>query len=355
LRILCPPLQFSITHEILQLAETRGVRDSRPWYAYCLGAELLGLRVTGRTSMRVVVFGATGVVGRRAVPLMIREGHHVTAVGRSPDRLRNLANQGASTIALDLFDREAIKRAVADQEAVANLATAIPRSSLGMFFRNAWKENDRIRKHFSALAVDETLAAGGRVFIQESFAPIYVDSGDRWVTEEGAIRPVPYNETTLDAEVSAERFARQGGRGVVLRFAYFYGPNDRFTGDVFSYVMRGWLPLLGHPDAYFSTCHHDDAATAVVAALNLPSGTYNVVDNDPLTHGQFGEVLSTIVGMPMPKILPQWLVPLTGSMGETMARSLRISNAKLRQSGAWTPQYATARDGWASAYKSFKL
>jgi len=62
--------------------------------------------------MRVVVFGATGVVGRRAVRLMIRQGHRVTAVGRSPERLQNLASQGASTVALDLLDRDAIKRAV---------------------------------------------------------------------------------------------------------------------------------------------------------------------------------------------------------------------------------------------------
>ena len=336
--------------KILQSGETLGVPDLRSWYAYCFLRRTAGVSV----QMRVVVFGATGVVGRRAVPLMIREGHRVTAVGRSPDRLSILSNQGAATIALDLFDRDAIKRAVGDHEAVVNLATAIPRSSLGMFFRRAWKENDRIRKNFSALVVDETLAASARVFIQESFAPIYVDSGDRWITEEGAIRPVPYNETTLDAEVSAERFARQGGRGVVLRFAYFYGPHDRFTGDIFGYVARGWLPLLGSPDAYFSTCHHDDAATAVVAGLNLPSGTYNVVDNEPMTHRQFGEAVSAIVGVPMPKTPPQWLVPLTGSMGETMARSLRISNAKLRQSG-WVPTYASARQGWEAAYKSFRL
>ncbi|HVQ13769.1 MAG TPA: NAD(P)-dependent oxidoreductase [Vicinamibacterales bacterium] len=304
--------------------------------------------------MRVVVFGATGVIGRRTVPLMIREGHRVTAVGRSPDRLRGLASQGATTIALDLFDREAIRRAVAGQEAIANLATAIPRSGLGMFFRRAWKETDRIREHFSALLVDEALAAGARAFIQESFAPIYVDAGDRWVTEADATRPVRYNQTTLKAEASAERFARQGGRGVVLRFAYFYGPNDRFTEDVFRYAARGWLPLLGSLDAYFSTCHHDDAATAVVAALNIPSGTYNVVDNEPMTHWQFGEALSAISGVPVPKPPPQWLVRLTGSMGETMARSLRISSAKLRQSG-WTPQHASARKGWESVYQSLKF
>lgn len=303
--------------------------------------------------MRVVVFGATGVIGRRAVPLILRDGHRVTAVGRSPDRLRSLANLGASTIALDLFDREAVKRAVAGQDAIANLATAIPRAALGMFFRSAWKETDRIRGHFSALLVDEALAAGARVFIQESFAPIYVDAGDRWVTEDAATRPASYNQTALKAEASADRFAHRGGRGVALRFAYFYGANDRFTRDMFRYARRGWLPLLGPLDAYFSTCHHDDAATAVVAALNLPSGIYNVADNDPMTHRQFAAALSAIAGVPVPKAPPQWLVPLTGSVGKTMARSLRISNAKLRRTG-WTPTYASARQGWEAAYESFR-
>ena len=151
------------------------------------------------------------------------------------------------------------------------------------------------------------------------------------------------------------RFARRGGHGVVLRFAYFYGPNDRFTGDMFQYVARGWLPLLGPPDAYFSTCNHDDAATAVVTALNLASGIYNVVDNEPMTHRQFGEVLAAIVGVPMPKTPPQWLVPLTGGLGETMARSLRISNAKLRQMGGWAPKYATSREGWAAVCQSSSI
>jgi nucleoside-diphosphate-sugar epimerase len=302
-----------------------------------------------------MVVGATGVVGRRVVPLMIREGHRVTAVGRSQDRLRDLASQGASTVALDLFDRVAIKQAVAGHEAVVNIATSIPRPGLGMFFRRAWRENDRIREHASALLVDEALSAGVRVFVQESFAPIYVDAGDRWVSEGAAIRPAGYNQTILNAESSAERFSRHGGRGIVLRFAYFYGPNDRFTEDVFRNVARGWLPLLGPPDAYFSTCHHDDAAAAVVAALHLASGTYNVVDNEPMTHRQFGEALSEIAALPPPRTPPQWLVPMTGGLGETMARSLRISNGKLRQLGDWTPLHASARAGWASVYKSFKF
>ena len=300
-----------------------------------------------------MVVGATGVVGRRAVPLMIRDGHRVTAVGRSPDRLRNLASQGAATIALDIFDREAVRRAIANHEAIANLATHIPRVGLGMFLTSAWKENDRIREHGSALLVDEAVAAGVKVFVQESFAPIYADAGDRWIAEDAPTRPVRYNQTTLLAEASAHRFAESGGRGVVLRFAFFYGPRDRFTEDVFRYARSGWLAVPGSPDAYISMAHHDDAASATVAALDLPSGIYNVADNDPMTRRELGAVLASLLRVPEPKTPPRWITRLAGGLGELMARSQRISNAKLRQSSAWSPRYASSREGWEAVYRSF--
>jgi nucleoside-diphosphate-sugar epimerase len=284
---------------------------------------------------------------------MLRNGHRVTAIGRSPDRLHNLASQGADTIALDLFDREAVRRAIANHDAIVNLATHIPRAGLGMFFPLAWKETDRIREHGSALLVDEAVAAGVKLFIQESFAPIYADAGARWITEDAPTRPVRYNQTTLLAEASARRFAQSGGRGVALRFAFFYGPRDPFTEDVFRYVRSGWLPLPGSPDAYFSMAHHDDAASAVVAALSLPSGIYNVSDNEPLTRRELGAALAAILGVPEPKSPPRWITKLAGGLGELMARSQRISNAKLRQSGGWSPRYASSREGWEAVSRSF--
>jgi 2-alkyl-3-oxoalkanoate reductase len=280
---------------------------------------------------------------------MLRAGHRVTAVGRSPERLSGLARQGASTLSLDLFDHDAVKRGIASHDAIVNLATHIPSPGIGAFLPGAWKETARIREHGSALLVDEALASGVRLFIQESFAPIYADAGDQWITEEMRLQPANYNRATVAAEASADRVTRSDGRGIVLRFAYFYAADDRFTQDLCSYVRRGWLPILGQPDGFFSTVSHDDAASAVVAVLNAPSGVYNVVDNVPLTRRQLGAVLSEILDVPPPKIPPAWLAKLTGSVGETMARSLRISNAKLRQTTGWTPKYSTAREGWQTA------
>lgn len=56
--------------------------------------------------MKIFMTGATGVVGRRVIPLLVAEGHEVTMI---------------------------------------NLATHMPSSSFKMMFRRSWRMNDRIR------------------------------------------------------------------------------------------------------------------------------------------------------------------------------------------------------------------
>src|SRR6266542_4045774 len=179
--------------------------------------------------MRILVTGATGVLGRRTVPLLIAARHEVTAIGRSRARLEALRRSGARPLELELFDRDAIGRAMVGHDAVLNLATHIPKMGLGAFLPGAWAENDRIRKEASALLVDAALERGVQRFVQESFAPIYPDRGADWISEEVAPSAVRYNRTVLDAEASAQRFTAAGGTGVVLRFAFLYGAGDSFT------------------------------------------------------------------------------------------------------------------------------
>ena len=57
---------------------------------------------------RVFLAGATGVIGRRVVPLLVAAGHRVTAVGRAPDKRAALERAGAAAIELDLFDSAAL-------------------------------------------------------------------------------------------------------------------------------------------------------------------------------------------------------------------------------------------------------
>src|SRR5262245_8761357 len=56
-------------------------------------------------AMKIFVAGATGVIGRRAVPALIQAGHEVTAIGRTRGRRAALEEIGAKTVDVSLFDR----------------------------------------------------------------------------------------------------------------------------------------------------------------------------------------------------------------------------------------------------------
>ena len=73
--------------------------------------------------MRVFVAGATGVLGRRAVPLLVAAGHDVSALARSDARADLVRALGAAPVRVDMFDADALRHAVAGHEVVCNLAT----------------------------------------------------------------------------------------------------------------------------------------------------------------------------------------------------------------------------------------
>ena len=77
--------------------------------------------------------------------------------------------------------------------------------------------------------------------------------------------------------------------GVALRYGFFYGPKTWYNPDgaVADQVRRREVPIIGEGQGVWSWIHIEDAAVATVAALTVPAGTYNIVDDDPLQVAQW--------------------------------------------------------------------
>lgn len=295
--------------------------------------------------MRIFVAGATGVVGKRLVPLLVEAGAAVTGVARSPAKRTQLERQGATPVTVNLFDPPAVEEAVAGHDVVINMATRIP-SGLSVMLPGAFKENIRLRREASQNLASAAIATRARRFIQESFSPAYPDRGDSWIDEQVPIEPSSYIESVRDAESAAEEFTKNGGTGVALRFSMFYGPDSSLTLDMLNYVRHGMAPTFGGGDAYMSSIYTDDVATAVFAALSVPAGVYNVTDDVPMRRREAFDLLAQELGIKRPRIMPRWLTNAFGSVGDALGRSHRISNAHFRNASRWTPKVPSVREGW---------
>jgi nucleoside-diphosphate-sugar epimerase len=184
------------------------------------------------------------VLGRALRPLAEAAGHEFAMPGHEE---------------LDLFDPSAVADAMRDVDGVLHLATRI-RSIEQISDADAWRENDRLRAEASRILVDAAIAAGVAVYVQPTVTFVYPPSGP--ASEDTPVGEVlPILRSALVAEQQAARFARSGGRGVVLRFGLLDGPGtwfDQPMGD------------------FGATLHVSDAGRALLSALSLPSGIYNV-------------------------------------------------------------------------------
>lgn len=288
----------------------------------------------------IVITGATGVVGRRAVRELLAAGHQVRGVTRSARGVELLDRLGATAVEADVFDQRSLARVFAGADVVVNLLTHIPRSDQ-MATPGAWDENDRLRREASATIALAAQDAGAARLVQESLAFVYADGGEDWLDEDAPVDAAGTTATALVAEANArELFA---GDTVILRFGLFIGPDSELTLADVENARAGISPSLGSRDAYRATLWLDDAGAAVVAALRAPAGIYNVADEDPATRGEIDAALAAVVGRDA--LVPPLAEPLPPGL-DVMARSQRLSSRRLRDATGWAPRVPAATDGW---------
>jgi nucleoside-diphosphate-sugar epimerase len=196
--------------------------------------------------VRVFLTGASGVLGRVLQRQLTKAGHDIIA----PHHYE-----------LDLYDAAAVMEAMKGAHAVYHLATRIPPPEAAGL-PGAWEENDRLRREASRILVDAALTNFVGIYVQPSVTFVY--SSDGPVDEDSPLAQDGRLASALEAERQAQRFTDAGQCGVILRLGLLWGST---TG-------------LDDPDEkYGATLHISDAGTALLAALDVPAGIYNVVSD----------------------------------------------------------------------------
>jgi nucleoside-diphosphate-sugar epimerase len=308
--------------------------------------------------MRVFLAGATGVIGRRLLPMLVAAGHEVTGMTRTPAKLDALRAAGAEAVLADALDGAAMRAAIAAArpDAVVHQLTSLPRRIDPRKIERDFVLNDRLRSEGTRNLVRAAQAAHAERIIAQSIAFSYEPGPAGTVHDEQdpmlLDAPRPYARSAR-AIVELERTVLGAG-GIVLRYGYFYGPRSSISkrGSTCQDVLRRRLPIVGAGTGVWSFVHLDDAARATVLALTHgASGPYNIVDDEPAPVSEWLPALAEALGAPRPRRVPTFLARLAaGSYGVAiMTQAQGASNELAKRELAWAPTHPSWRDGFRTA------
>jgi hypothetical protein len=192
---------------------------------------------------RIFLAGASGVIGHKLIPLLVDAGHVVGGMTRTASKADQLAALGAEPIVVDVFDRDALIRAVREfaPDVILNELTDLPDdvTKIG----DHGELNARIRTEGNQNIIDAARASGSPKILAQTVA---------WQLPDG---PDARAVAQLESSVLAEG-------GVVLSYGQFYGPGTYNVDQI--------------PDE--PRVQIDRAAERTVELLDTPTGVVVITD-----------------------------------------------------------------------------
>src|SRR3954468_12751596 len=310
--------------------------------------------------MRVLVAGATGVIGRPLVRALHEAGHEVIGTSRSEQRAETIRELGAEALVVDALGTEALRAAVAEAapEVVINQLTNLPDKMNFRRSEETFGPTNELRGTAGPALAGAAAEAGARRLIAQSVCFFYASTGKTAHGENDPLLQIPPGAPMSNGVVALQSLERSaietpGLEGVVLRYGYLYGPEVGMVPGGFDRndVRRRRAPIVGEGSGIFSLVHTDDAAAAAVAAVERGSGIYNVCDDEPAPQSEWLPAYAEAIGAKPPRQVPLWLAKLVaGRQAATLATRLEgASNEKAKRELGWQPKYPSWRQGFRDA------
>jgi nucleoside-diphosphate-sugar epimerase len=249
----------------------------------------------------------------------------------------------------DLTDGESLKRALAEArpDAVAHLAAEIGSQ------RNA-RKIDAVNVEGMRMLIAACRDAGNPKFVFVSTVVTGDPRGELLEEDTPLLVETAYGRSKQEGE----RLLRESGLPhAIVRPGHVYGPGGWYAEEIVGRLRSpGRVAVVGRGDNWWDVVRVEDVAAAVALAVeSAPDGAvYHVVDDEPITYGDFVNLTADALGVGRPRRIPAAIARIFAGTGpvDAVVRSARTSNARIKAELGWTPRFPTAREGVPDAVAS---
>src|SRR6266849_5624696 len=246
--------------------------------------------------MKVLITGATGLLGGHLIQELQRRGEEIRALVLPVENADRLSAQGVEVVRGDITDAGTLPPAVKDIEVIFHLA--------GMM--GVWRplaDYRLVNVTGSENLYRAAQAAGARRFVQTSSHTVYGLGYGRFLTEKDALRPDPdpYSLSKAEGDRLIRRLMLNSGmETVILRPGTFFGPGDRLHfGRIAQRMKNGKGVIIGRGDNALPFCYVTDVVQGFLLAAyheKAPGNVYNISNDHPLTQQELFNAVADDVG-----------------------------------------------------------
>jgi uncharacterized protein len=281
---------------------------------------------------RILITGASGLIGSRLTEILLHQGHEVAHLGRHQRQGR------VPSYVWDVAKGTMDPRALESVEAIVHLAGAGIADKRWTAARK--KEIIDSRTQSIALLYDALNQKQYPVtcFVSASAVGYYGPGRDDQVFSEESPAGGDFLATvTKQWEAASNRIGALGIRGVKLRTGIVLSEKGGVLKSMAAPVKLGFGAPLGTGKQYLSWIHLDDLCAMYSKAINDPDmkGIYNATGTEPVTQRELTKAIAKTLNKPLwlPSVPAFALKLALGEMADLVLTGSKVSSEKIRKAG----------------------
>jgi nucleoside-diphosphate-sugar epimerase len=270
--------------------------------------------------LNVFLTGATGYIGGAVADALLRAGHKVTGLARSPEATHRLRAKGITAFDGDLNWPANLAKAAAQSDGVIHAGTT----------------NDGAIDQTAVRAMLDALRASSKPLLYTSGIWVLGDTGGRIADETWPVNPTALVAWRPKAEQVILEASSTGVRSIVIRPGIVYGRGGGIPADfVKSAQETGTARYVGTGENHWPLVHVEDLAELYLLALqHAPAGTlFHATDGSSYRVREIAEAAgATAESWPLEEARKT-----LGAYADALALDQLVSSEKARGTLGWQP------------------